>query len=295
MRITFATIYDGAESVAIPAAQFDRAQRQVETGQRVRLASDDPRAAQRIVRERGELGGIDSYTSASDSATARLAAMDSVLDGVVDKLTEAKATATSARGSTATPATREAAALQLEGVRDALASDLNTSVGGVYLFSGTQSRTQTYTRSGGSWVYGGDSSDVTLAVGRGREVRIGVDGRAIAQGSAARDILSELDALAAAVRAGDGTGVASGIAALDAGFDRAVRAQSQVGADQRGITDQQARLADLRLASETRISRDEDADLAAAITEMNKAAIAYRAALGAVGATARESLMDYLR
>ena len=45
----------------------------------------------------------------------------------------------------------------------------------------------------------------------------------------------------------------------------------------------------------TRVAKDEDADLALAISEMNRAQTAYQAALGAIGATSRTSLLDYLR
>jgi flagellin-like hook-associated protein FlgL len=45
----------------------------------------------------------------------------------------------------------------------------------------------------------------------------------------------------------------------------------------------------------TRVSKDEDADLTAAISELTRADTAYRAALGAIGRASRTSLMDYLR
>jgi flagellin-like hook-associated protein FlgL len=54
-------------------------------------------------------------------------------------------------------------------------------------------------------------------------------------------------------------------------------------------------LTNLRLASLKRVSADEDANLVEAISSMNRASTAYRAALGAVGAAANQSLLDYLR
>jgi flagellin-like hook-associated protein FlgL len=63
----------------------------------------------------------------------------------------------------------------------------------------------------------------------------------------------------------------------------------------RAIEVQQGRVGALRRASEARIGALEGADMAEAISGMTQAEAAYRAALGAVAATGRVSLMDYLR
>ena len=43
------------------------------------------------------------------------------------------------------------------------------------------------------------------------------------------------------------------------------------------------------------MAADEDTNVAEAVTEMGQADTAYRAALGAVGAASKVSLIDYLR
>jgi len=57
---------------------------------------------------------------------------------------------------------------------------------------------------------------------------------------------------------------------------------------------QQGRVSALKRASETRVAELEGANLAEAISGMNQAETAYRAALGAIGTRGRVSLMDYL-
>jgi len=97
------------------------------------------------------------------------------------------------------------------------------------------------------------------------------------------------------VRAGDAAGMDAGMQALDRMFDRLATAQGRVGADLRTIDEQKLRLDQLKRSSASRLSSLEDTNLAEAITGMAQADAAYRAALGAVNAVTRMSLMDYLR
>jgi flagellar hook-associated protein 3 FlgL len=295
MRVTFNSVQHGVERLSRVAHAFDRAQEQVETGRRIHRPSDDPAAIQRIVQGRAEIAGFDAYTNSADAAASRLSMIDTILTSVVDQLTEATATATGARGSTVTPAAREAAARKLEEIRDSLAGSFNSSVRGNYLFAGSESLTKPIVQVAGAWTYAGDNTAVTVPVGLNQSAEVTLDGEAIIQGSDPTNLFTDIDTLAAAIRAGDSTAVGNGIAALGRAFDRATRAQSHLGADIHGVEQQQAQLTRLRLASQQRVSRDQDADLAEAIANMNRLAVAYRAALGSVGATLRESLMDYIR
>ena len=86
-----------------------------------------------------------------------------------------------------------------------------------------------------------------------------------------------------------------GIDALQAAFGRATAAQNHLGSDENSVQDATARLTNLRVATDTRRSQDEDTNLADAISRMNQAQTAYRAALAAVAATGQLSLFDYLR
>lgn len=295
MRVTFRAINESLDAINTAAEQFARAQEQVATGRRLRVASDDPVAAQRAIEGHTEIGALDAYTRSADTARARLSVLDGVLTALVDTLTEAQATAATARGNTADQVTREALVAKLQGQRDRTASFLNSTFRGTYLFSGSKAQTQPYVFAAGAWTYQGNTTPVTVDVGRSRTATIAMDGRAIAQGADATDILSAFDVMIAATQASDEAGMATGMTALSRTFDRAVRAQSQVGADQYGIDEGQETLTRFRLAAEQRVSKDQDADMAKAISQMTQARTAYEAALGAVGNASRQSLLDYLR
>lgn len=294
MRVTFRTAYGGSEYVETAASQAARARQQVMTGKRVEKASDDPASMQRAVEGRGEMRSLETYQRTADTATSKLAALDTVLSAVVEKLQQASVATLSARNSVATATQREAAAQTLEGIRDSLVADLNTSFRGVYVFGGGEATTAPYARIAGAWTYQGDNTPVSVDVGPGQTVEVSLDGEAIAQGSEASNILNDLEALIVAVRAGDQAGMTTGTTAIDRAFLRATRAQSGVGVDQQSLAEREGQITATRLAVLARVSKDEDADLAYAIAEMNRADTAYRAALGAVGTASRTSLLDYL-
>jgi flagellar hook-associated protein 3 FlgL len=129
----------------------------------------------------------------------------------------------------------------------------------------------------------------------GRQVAQTWDGQAVFQGSAATDVFTNLDNLVTAVRNGDDAGIQQGIDALQAAFGRATAAQNRLGSDENSVQDATARLTNLRVATDTRRSQNEDTNLADAISRMNQAQTAYKAALAAVAATGQLSLFDYLR
>ena len=121
------------------------------------------------------------------------------------------------------------------------------------------------------------------------------DGQSIFQGSAPKNVLAVLDDLTAAVQTGDDAGIKAGIAALQDAFKRVTAAQSRLGADEQSVSDAQNRLSDLRLATDTRRSKDEDVNMADAAARLNQAQTAYRAAISAVSVSNQVSLIDYLK
>jgi len=295
MRITAATVYrDASASIERASERLLEYQQQVASGKRINRASDDPDGTAASIGERAEVAAVEQYTRTSDSVTARLTVMDTALSDMIDRLTAAQVSVISAQG-TKTAGQREVAALTLEGIKQALLSDLNTSFRGAHLFAGADSADPPFTMSGNTVSpYQGSTREVDVDIDQTRSVTIGIDGSTIARGAAASDIFAVLDSAIAAARAGDAAGLGQAQADLAAAFDRATNAQMRVGTSLSSIEALQSQLTDRRLAGKARIAKLEDANLATAITGMNQADASYRAALGATGKITQLSLMDYL-
>lgn len=295
MRITFNSLRDGLNAINAAANQLAQAQLQVSSGKRINVPSDDPRAAQRAINSQASIDELDAYKSVADSASSRLSAIDSALSDVVDKISEARVALQSSLGTEANQAIRDAAASTFQGVRDAILADMNSTFGGTHLFSGTSSGDDAYASISGVWTYQGSNEQMDVTIGPNRDVAVTRDGQEIMQGSDSVDVLSLLDSLATAARTGDRTTLQAGVDQLDRAFTRATHAQSQVGYDETSIEDGKSRLLTLRTSAMARLSEDQDANMAEALTRMSRAQTTYQAALGAVAATSKLSLMDYLK
>jgi len=295
MRLTFDITRDGVPLIDAANAALGQAQQQVASGKRMQTVADDPTAAASAIGDHTELDAIDSYTSAAGSVASRQAAADTTLSDVINKITAALTTATGAQGSTATQQTRDAAADALAGIRDALLGDANTSYQGTHLFAGTDVGQTPYALVGGVWTYQGNNSGANISIDDGRQVAQTWNGQAIFQGSASTDVFTDLDNLITAVKNGDNTAIGQGIDQLQGAFDRATQAQNRLGSDEQSVQDATSRLQNLRTATDTRRSQDEDTNMADAISRMTQAQTAYRSALSAVAATGQLSLFDYLQ
>ena len=295
MRITAATVYrDASASIERASERLLEYQQQVASGKRINRASDDPDGTAASIGERAEVAAVEQYTRTSDSVTARLMVMDTALSDMIERLTAAHVSVISAQG-TKTDGQREVAALTLEGIKQALLSDLNTSFRGMHLFAGADSVDPPFTMNGTTVsAYQGATQEVVVDIDQTRSATIAIDGSAISQGTAANDIFAVLDAAIAAARAGDAAGLGQAQTEIAAAFDRATNAQMRVGTHLSAIEALQSQLTDRRLAGQARIAKLEDANLATAITGMNQADTAYRAALAATGKITQLSLMDYL-
>lgn len=298
MRVTFQAAHREATAGINKANErLLEFQRQVSTGKRVEKASDDPAAAAASVVERARLGGIDRYAEAADSAKSRLTVADTVLSDVIAQLTAAQTTVLSARGTNQTQTERDARALALEGLRDALLRDVNAQFRGQYLFGGATGTTPPFVKNGAGVVsaYQGSTAEVSIDIDSEHEVATAFNGEALTRGSDTDDLFVVLDRAISAARTGDEAALGTVLDDLDRAFVRATTLQSRVGASLRTIEDDKLRLAEASRASKNRISALEDANMVEAITGMNEAETVYRAALGAAGQLHRLSLMDYLR
>ena len=297
MRVTFNSSYrDGIKAVNANAMELAARQKEVASGKRINCPSDDPTGAVNAIAERSEIAVMDRYEQAADSVTSRLTVVDSLLSELNDQLTSAKVTVTGAQGSTATADSRSAAADQLDGIKEAVLTAMNTQYRGTYLFAGSASTTRPFTVQGKTVsAYQGSGEPIAVDVDRQVSVRSGVAGDAITKGTDASDVFTVLDQVTAAVRSGDAAGMQTGLAALGRALDRAATAQSRVGTDLATVQTQQQELQTRRLGDVSRLSSIEDSNMAESISSMTRAETAYKAALSALGSTQTNSLLDYIK
>jgi flagellar hook-associated protein 3 FlgL len=296
MRVTFSSTFrNGLLDVNDAAERLHTRTREVSSGKRIQVPSDDPSSMASAINEHSEMGVLDQYVRRNDSVEARLTIADSALSDIIKQITIAQGKGAAGRNTVLNPTQRQAIAGEIRGTRDAILRGINTSYNGIYLFSGGQSSTPAYAAGPPISAYQGDAQAMSLDVTRGRAVQATFNGQAILQGSAASDVFQTLTDLADAVENGNMSAIDTGLAELQQHFDRANTAQSRLGIDLASLADDRARTQELRRAADKRRSQLEDANLAESISGMQQADQAHRAALQALSTAGRLSLMDYLK
>jgi flagellar hook-associated protein 3 FlgL len=293
MRVTFNTVFrTGVQEINEAAERLAARQREVSSGSRLQVPSDDPSAAAAVVGERAEMAALDQYRQTTDSVESRLTVADTLLSDIIHALTAAQTTAAAGRSTILTPEQRQALAAQVDGIREQILGDLNSRYRGVYLFSGSALTTAPFTKDAAGLVqpYAGNATPQQLDIDRDRSVEVTVDG-----GAMVGDLFDVLASLRDAILNGDMAQIDAAFQGLDAAFARVTRTQSRVGNLLAELDAHRARLGAMHRASDARRSALEDANLAESISAMQQAETAYRAALGALATTSRLSLMDYLR
>jgi flagellar hook-associated protein 3 FlgL len=296
MRVTFNSVFrNSLYDINRTAEDTARRQREVSSGKRIEVASDDPSAMSTAILEKAETATIDQYIQANDSVESRLMVVDTVMSDVIRQITTAQSKAAAGRSSILTPTQRTALAGEIRQSAAAILTAVSTQYRGMYLFSGGQSTTPPYNAGPPISPYQGDANVMSIDVSRNKSVQSTFDGGAILQGASPTDLLQALTTLANDVQSGNTVGIDAGMAELGQAFDRVTNAQTRVGLDLANLVDSRDRLDTLRRASDTRRSDAEDANLAEAISGMQQADQAHKAAMTAFATAGRLSLMDYLK
>lgn len=298
MRLALTTAFRQAGAdVARAEADIAKHERELASGRRINALSDDPVGAAAAIVQRGALASLDRYSQTSDSLETKLTLTDTVLSDIITQVDAGLASVAGAKNSTTTADQREGIAIELEGIRDSVYSDVNTTLRGSYLFAGAATTTQPYTKDAMGVVssYQGDNTAVLLDVDEHTALQASMDGDALFRGGDANDFFVEIDLLIAALRAGDRPGIDAGMEALRRQFDRATVAQTRVGTDLSRLGNHQARLEDQRLDGIESLSRLEDADLTAAVTGLESAEGVHETVLYSVSKRLTLSLFDFIR
>jgi flagellar hook-associated protein 3 FlgL len=147
-------------------------QNQVDTGNRINLASDDPAGAGQVVSLNHVIAANAQYSSTIDTANTRLNTEASTLSSVNDVLDNARTLALQAVNGTLSASDRNSIASQLSQMRDQLMQLANTTdSNGNALFAGTSTtKTPFQMDANGVVSYGGNDAQQRSSVGSGLQV-----------------------------------------------------------------------------------------------------------------------------
>lgn len=279
-------------------AKMATLQAQASSGKLINKASDDPAKAAEAMALRKVQRATEQYARNAQDGISWLTTVDTAIQSSVGFLQRARDLTVQGANTGAVGAEgREALAVEIEGIRDALLGQANTTYIGRSVFAGTSNGSAFTTTTDpvtGAVTYTAATTNgpVERRVGENTTVRVDADGAAV-YGDGADSVFAVLTSIAADLRSG--ANVSTRLTEIDSRISSMLGQLAGVGARTNQLTAAQDTLADQTLTLKSDLSGVEDIDLAQTIIELQMQEVGYKAALGAAARVLQPSLMDYLR
>lgn len=270
------------------------AQQQVSTGRRINRPSDDPEAFGRIVGTKSSLSQTTQWLRNIDRGTSRMDVADSTLGQVSTLLSRIKELAVGAASGTSSANDRITAQTQVRNIHRQLVALANTQADGLSIFAGTKTNIQPYAVTSGDTVtYSGNAETQSIAVGQNETIQVTIPGGQIFDGPTT-DIFATIANLLTALGSNSVSGIQTGIGDMDQAISQIANAQGQVGALANRLSTTRTALTDASVTLQSALSKDQDVDLATAITQLTQYQTAYQASAKALDSLYSTSLLNFL-
>lgn len=273
-------------------------QAKMSSGKKITVPSDDPAAASDMLRLRGELRAQTQYVRNADDGGSWLTTVDTALQSSLSTLRQARDLTVQSGDISLGPASREALATEIDGVRDSLLAQANTTYLGRNVFAGTSDAGTAFTKNAvtGQYAWTGTAvGTVDRRINATTTIRVDANGASVFGDDPSGDtsVFALLDTISTTLRTGgDATPLLSDI---DTRMNKMLTQLASVGARHSQVLAAQTELQSSQLTTKTQLSGIEDIDLAETILQLQMQQTAYQGALGAAAKVLQPSLLDFLK
>ena len=287
MRVTNKSVYDAARfNLANIQEQLYKANQVVATGKRITALSDDPVGLTQSLHVKSALSNLEQLGRNISMGKSWLAASESSLSQAQDIISDARALCVQMVSGTIDPSQQAPAATIVQNHIDEIVSLGNTEINGQYVFAGWKTDTVPFGQDG---TYHGDNHAFTIKIGNDTTIEIGADGEAIFQ-----DLLTTMSDLKDALEGNDVEGIRAAMTNLDIDLERITTKISDIGSKVLRMETNEKIFQDVTISNTQRLSEIEDADMAAAIIDLESRQLVYQAALASSARMMQLSLVNFL-
>ena len=271
------------------------AQEQIATQKKVSQPSHDPVVYGQVLEGRSELSRTEQWSRNIQFGAQRLQLADSTLSQTSSVLSRIKELAVQARSDTVSAENRQAIAQEVRQLQQHLVQLANSEVNGQAIFGGTKTDVPPYVLGAGDTVtYQGNTETQSIAVGEGLTIQVLIPGGQVFSGPTA-NLFDGIRDLLTALESNNGSGIETGIGAMDQALTQVTNAQGQVGGLVNRLETAQEWLGQAHTLVSQTISENEDADMAQAITELRLQEVALEATQATLSRMFESSLLNFLR
>jgi flagellar hook-associated protein 3 FlgL len=280
----------GRGNLATTRLQLTNAERIASTLMEVARPSDNP--AIWAAGSRLDAAQRDQQIFARNGESARLylSSADQVLGEAIDVLNRAQELGILMSNAAASASDREAAAIEIDSLREALIRLANTKVGDRYVFAGEAYDRPPFAVDG---TYEGAVDGPEVRVGERDWIRTGIEGSTLFLGVV--DTFAVLEDLADALRSNDVDAVRASLSPIQTGRQHLITQRSVIGADQRRIDNAINIAESMDIALGDRLAEMVQADPITAYSQLAQFRLSYEATLQVMSNSASLSLFNFLR
>jgi flagellar hook-associated protein 3 FlgL len=287
MRVASKSVYDAARfNLANSQEQLYKANQVVATGKRITALSDDPVGLTQSLHVKSALSNLEQLGHNISMGKSWLTASESALSQAQDIISDARALCVQMVSGTIDLSQQAPAATIVQNHIDEIVSLGNTEINGQYVFAGWKTDTVPFGQDG---TYHGDNHAFTIKIGNDTTIEIGADGEAIFQ-----DLFTTLSDLKDALEGNDVEGIRAAMTNLDIDLDRITTKISDIGSKVLRMETNEQIFQEVTISNTQRLSEIEEADMAAAIIDLESREVVYKAALASSARIMQLSLVDYL-
>lgn len=283
-------------------SRIDTIQNQLSTTRRINKPSDDPVGISNGMRYRSEIAANEQYQSNLDSALSWLEYMNTVVGQSVDVVHKARELAVQGANGTNSDQSLAAIASEIDQLMAEMQEIANSQFKGQYVFNGQRTDQPPYPNAP-PYNQPPDNQDqfdkgkIEYELSRGVVIAVNFHAGEIYGGEddPATNIFNVLNSLSTALKAEDQDGIQAALGQMDTGLDRMLDGWAGLGAKMNRVQLIDNRLKDEHINTQALLSKTEDVDMAAAISNLKTAETVYQASLASGARIIQPSLLDFLR
>jgi flagellar hook-associated protein 3 FlgL len=300
MRVANRTIFDSIKINLDKATEaMAEANMVVSSGKRINRLSDDPVGLATVLDLRSSLANIEQLQKNINTGRSWLNMAESALSQIEDVLSQGKALTVEMSSANRSASDRYNASTIVDGYLRQVFSLANTQVAGRYIFAGTETSTQPFAFDDDNnptlVTYAGNDDPFAIKIGKDTNVDVGRSGEQVFGANwDADNIFKTLIDLKTALQGNDVQGIQSAMQKLDDHLETIRNLVSDTAGKVIRLDVKEKIIQDLNLTYTERMSKLEDADIAAAIVELEAKGLAYQAALNSSAKVMKMSLLNYL-
>jgi flagellar hook-associated protein 3 FlgL len=259
-------------------------QSRIAEGKQLLNPSDDAEKTALVQRLNSAYGRQEVYSSALNAVSSRLDLEEAVVNSSTDMLQRLKELALMVNGTTV-DTDLEAISTEAESLREALLAQANEQdINGNYLFSGSDTKTASFTDTAGTVSYTGNQQRT------GDTVFSSID-----RGGVDVGFFQVIDDFIGALNTNNEAELTRALSEIDTLTDSMTTSIVDIGARQRTVDSQQDIIVDTKLRYELMLNAETELDYTAAITELTAEMLSLEAAQASFAKISQLSLFDYIR